>query len=108
MSASLQVVRDPLTEASAWRIALTEHNQLTSPEFERWLAEDPANAEAWSQVQSSWDVVGDLALTEELSGMRRSALIRAAEERKARRVPWRGAIAASLESPERPLAPTRC
>lgn len=66
-----------LAEASAWRVALSEADQLTSEGFEAWITADPENEAAWDEVQSSWALVGDFGHSPELLALRREALARA-------------------------------
>lgn len=90
-----------LAEASAWRVTLSEADAATSDDFERWLAADPANGEAWDDVQASWGLVGEQSSTPEFLALRRAALQRA-ERSRARPAPrwsatgWWPRIAACL------------
>lgn len=84
-----------LGEASAWRVALSEADAATSPEFEAWIAE-PSNEAAWDQVQTSWIEIEDHAGEPELLMLRRDALDRAYRKGSSR---WTGtwyAVAACL------------
>jgi len=66
-----------LSEASAWRVRLTEARAESSTELESWLAAHPANAEAWTDVQTPWHVLGEAAATPEVWAARSDALRRA-------------------------------
>lgn len=89
-----------LAEASAWRVTLSEADEVTSPEFEAWMA-DPQNEDAWDQAQSGWDVIDEHAEVPELLAWRRDALARAHREGRrqwgtAGSPGWRIAAAACL------------
>jgi transmembrane sensor len=77
-----------LAQASAWRVRLTETDRESSAEFEAWMAADPANAEAWAEVQGPWVAIGEAAVAPEVIAARRDALSRA--KRRSRRR-WAGA-----------------
>lgn len=77
-----------VAEASAWRIALFDSGAESSEEFENWLADDPANAQAWSEVQRSWEQFDLRATTPELMEVRRKSL-EYAQRHQRRRPGWR-------------------
>ena len=77
-----------LAHASAWRVRLTETDRESCAELEAWLADDPANAEAWAEVQGPWIAIGEAATAPEVIAARRDALKRA-NRRSGRR--WSGA-----------------
>lgn len=68
---------DVLVQAAAWRVTLAEAGVDSSLALETWLAASPAHAEAWSQVNTPWEIVGDHASTPALMKVRRDALHRA-------------------------------
>lgn len=49
--------------------------------FARWLAEDPAHAEAYDRAEAAWRLIGQEAGTEGLMALRRDALARARARR---------------------------
>ena len=63
-----------LEQAILWRMRLTELRTRSTEEFEVWLADDPRNEAAWSQVQSPWEVLGDHATSPEVIKLRGVAL----------------------------------
>jgi transmembrane sensor len=63
-----------LTEAAAWRAALSDAGVDSSAEFDLWLAADPANRKAWQSVQTGWDLVGRQAASPAMLEARREAL----------------------------------
>lgn len=65
--------RRRLVEAVAWRTQLTDADAGSSEAFEAWLAE-PGCADAWAQVQGSWEFMSEQAATPELLELRRRAL----------------------------------
>lgn len=66
-----------LVEASAWQVALGEAGLDSSVAFETWLAADPANGAAWSEVAAPYRWWDDQAIAPELMAMRTSVLDRA-------------------------------
>ncbi|HEY2399120.1 MAG TPA: DUF4880 domain-containing protein, partial [Steroidobacteraceae bacterium] len=77
-----------LIEAARWRIRLAESPLDSGDGFRRWLAADPRNGEAWSQVQSAWSAVECRATSAKLVRWRQDALAyvrRSAESRGASR-----------------------
>ena len=76
-----------LAEAAAWRVRLTQDDLATSPDFEAWLDDHPANAAAWSAVAAPWDEIGAAAASPELLALRRDALDRARRQASSR---WAG------------------
>lgn len=76
-----------LVEAAAWRVQLAEAGVEGSGDLEAWLAADPANRQAWRQVQASWALFGEHATSPELIRARRGALD---DARRASRRRWRG------------------
>ncbi len=74
-----------LVEAAAWRLRLTESDQRSSPEFERWLIADPSHQVAWQRVQAPWSFIGEQQTSPELLELRRAAL---ASARQTARLRW--------------------
>lgn len=66
-----------LAEAAAWRVRLAEEELESCPEFEQWLAADPANEAAWRRVEAPWDLFGEQATASRVIAARRDALDRA-------------------------------
>lgn len=64
---------DRLQEAAAWRVRLSEDGLVNPEAFEAWLS-DPENANAWAQVQESWDFIGAIAGEPEVLAARHAAL----------------------------------
>jgi transmembrane sensor len=84
-----------LIEAARWRIRLAESPLASGDGFRRWLAADPRNREAWSQVQTAWSAVESRATSANLVRWRQDALAyvrRAAESRGTSRPLRRGWI----------------
>lgn len=79
-----------LAAAAVWRVALTEAEQDSSEDFEAWLSEHPANAEAWRQVQAPWIYIGERAGSPQALVARRQALRRARRAQRHGRaaLPW--------------------
>lgn len=67
-------IQSRLTQATAWRMRLTEAGVRSSPEFELWLR-DPANQAAWAQVSRAWDYFDGVSQTPEILAVREAALI---------------------------------
>ncbi|HLZ77235.1 FecR family protein [Phenylobacterium sp.] len=91
---------DVYEEAAAWvlRLAEGEADPGLRAAFEAWRDEDPAHAQAFSDAQASWDLLGQHAAAPELLTRRRDALDRA---RRTGRRRWAGspnrrALAAGL------------
>jgi len=99
MSEHASPATDPHTrriaEAAAWKVRLNEQGLESSYDFEMWLMADPANEEAWNQVEAPWQLFGDHAASPLVVKARRDALNRVhARSRPPRRV-W-FALAASI------------
>jgi len=73
-----------LTEAAAWRVRLAQNDPQDNPRLAAWIAEDPRNAAAWNQVQSSWAVFGEHATSPEIIDLRCRALAHAHEAGRGR------------------------
>jgi transmembrane sensor len=63
-----------LAQAAAWRMRLAESRRETCEELETWLATDPRNVEAWAQLQTPWEILGDHATSPEVIHLRQAAL----------------------------------
>jgi transmembrane sensor len=73
-----------LAEAAAWRVRLAQNDPQDNPRLAAWIAEDPRNAAAWNQVQSSWAVFGEHATSPEIIDLRCRALAHAHEAGRGR------------------------
>lgn len=83
--------------AAAWASRRLGHGAADEAGFTRWLADDPANAEAYARAESAWRLIGEGAGTDGLLALRRQALHRARARRRVRRPGLdRRAIAAGL------------
>lgn len=65
-----------LAEAMAWRVRLSE-DPAQAQGLDAWLAQDPAHADAWREVQALWGFLGEHATAPEAIAARRDALDRA-------------------------------
>lgn len=87
-----------LAEAMAWRVRLTE-DPAQAQGLDSWVAQDPAHADAWREVQDLWGLLGKHATAPEAIAARCAALDRARRHHRRRwrdrRLPGK-AIAASL------------
>jgi transmembrane sensor len=86
---------DPLAEAARWRVRLAEDGVESSAMFELWLSE-PANADAWEQVDGPWRDFGEAATAPEMMAARETALRRARSARRGVRSGPGMKVAASL------------
>ncbi|HEV2618353.1 MAG TPA: FecR domain-containing protein, partial [Acidobacteriaceae bacterium] len=75
-----------LAEGTVWRVHLTEQGAETSEAFEAWLTE-PGHAQAWAQISSAWDYLGEHANEAELVAARQAALGDARRAQAQRRRP---------------------
>jgi transmembrane sensor len=66
-----------IEQAAAWRIRLTESPDLFRTGFAAWLAEDPANEQAWRAVQNPWVFLGEQSTSPAVIRLRRAALVHA-------------------------------
>ena len=92
-----------IEQAAAWRIRLTESPGLFRAGFAAWLAEDPANEQAWRAVQNPWVFLGEQSTSPGVIRLRRAALMHAHSvlrsnwlRAKLRRPPVRLAAAAAV------------
>lgn len=60
-------------EAMAWRVRLTE-DPAQAQGLDSWLAQDPAHADVWREVQALWGFLGEHATAPEAVAARSAAL----------------------------------
>lgn len=80
--------------AAGWAARRLGGDASDHADFERWLAQDPANGEAYDRAEAIWRLMGEAAETDELLEVRGEARARAGRPRAARLD--RRLIAASL------------
>lgn len=73
-----------LTQAAAWRMRLAESDLESREDLSVWLAADPRNMAAWTQVQKGWTVFSEHATAPEVLQLRCNALAHAHEAGRGR------------------------
>jgi len=94
--ASVVSLSSPAAEAAAWseRLAEAPDGPGLRDAFQRWLDDDPANAEAFADIENALSIVRESRLAEPIIALREETAARLAARRSD---PWRrAAIAASL------------